>query len=74
MELLLWEGGVEIVSVTPEQAGIAVDAFRRFGRGRAALNMGDCFAYALAKASDDTPLFKGDDFARTDLRPALTSG
>jgi uncharacterized protein with PIN domain len=73
VELLLRDGGFDIVSVTPQQAEIAVDAFRRFGRGRhpAALNIGDCFAYALAVATDHTLLFKGDDFTHTDIRPAL---
>ena len=75
VELLLRDGGFEIVGVTPQQAEIAVDAFRRFGRGRhpAALNIGDCFSYALATATDDTLLFKGEDFARTDIRPASPS-
>src|ERR1700730_10430412 len=65
--------GTEIVAVTPQQAEIAIDAFRRFGRGRhrAALHIGDCFSYALALAADDTLLFKGDDFIHTDIRPAL---
>ena len=65
--------GAEIVAVTPQQAEIAVDAFRRFGRGRhpASLNIGDCFSYALAAATDHMLLFKGDDFSRTDIRPAL---
>jgi len=47
--------------------------FRRFGRGRhrAALNIGDCFSYALAKAMDMPLLFKGGDFIHTDIRPAL---
>jgi ribonuclease VapC len=63
----------EIVSVTPEQAEIAVDAFRRFGRGRhpAALNIGDCVTYALAKATGEKLLFKGGDFARTDITAAI---
>ena len=63
----------EIVSVTPEQAEIAVDAFRRFGRGRhpAALNISDCFTYALAKATGEKLLFKGGDFARTDITAAI---
>jgi hypothetical protein len=45
--------GAEIISVTPQQAGIAIDGFRRFGKGRhwAALNIGDCFSYALAIAT-----------------------
>src|SRR5271169_5024737 len=73
VELLLRDGGFDIVSVTPQQAEIAADAFRRFGRGchRARLNIGDCFAYALAIATDQTLLFKGDDFIHTDIRPAL---
>jgi len=74
VELLLRDGGFEVVSVTPQQAEIAVDAFRRFGRGRhrARLNIGDCFSYALAVATDQVLLFKGDDFGHTDIRPALT--
>ena len=65
--------GAEVVGVTPEQAEIAVEAFRRFGRGRhpARLNIGDCFAYALAKRRGEPLLFKGDDFAQTDIEPAL---
>jgi len=74
VELLLRDGGFEVVSVTPQQAEIAVDAFRRFGRGRhrARLNIGDCFSYALAVATDQVLLFKGDDFGHTDIRAALT--
>jgi ribonuclease VapC len=58
--------GAEIVGVTPE---FAVEAFRRFGKGRhpARLNIGDCFAYALAKTTGEPLLFKGADFARTDI-------
>jgi ribonuclease VapC len=65
----------EIVPVTPEQAEMAVDAFRRFGRGRhpAALNIGDCFAYALARATGEQLLFKGGDFGQTDIVPAVES-
>jgi ribonuclease VapC len=64
--------GVEIVPVTASQARLARDAHRRFGKGNhpAGLNFGDCFAYALARERDLPLLFKGDDFARTDLRPA----
>jgi ribonuclease VapC len=73
LELLLRDGCFDIVSVTPQQAEIAIDAFLRFGRGRhrAGLNIGDCFAYALAAATDHPLLFKGDDFIHTDIRPAL---
>lgn len=51
----------------------AFDAFFRFGKGRhpARLNLGDCFAYALAKALDVPLLYKGGDFAMTDIRSAL---
>lgn len=61
--------GARIVGVTPELAEIAVEAFRRYGRGRhpARLNIGDCFAYALAKTTGEALLFKGEDFARTDI-------
>src|ERR1700736_2572744 len=74
VELLLRDGGFEVVSVTPQQAEIAVGAFRRFGRGRhrARLNIGDCFSYALAVATDHALLFKGDDFGHTDIRAAVT--
>jgi ribonuclease VapC len=63
----------EIVAVTTVHAEIAVEAFRRFGKGRhpAQLNIGDCFAYALAKASGEPLLFKGSDFTLTDLVPAV---
>ena len=60
---------VAIVAFDRDQAELARDAFRRFGRGRhpAALNYGDCFAYALAKATGEALLFKSDDFSRTDI-------
>jgi len=76
IERALNEAQIEIVAVTPQQAEIAIDAFRRFGRGRhpARLNIGDCFSYALAKAIDQPLLFKGDDFIHTDIRPALSRG
>ncbi len=59
----------EIIGVTPEQAEIAAEAFRSFGKGRhpAALNIGDCFAYALAKSTGEPLLFKGNDFPQTDI-------
>ena len=52
---------------------LAIDAHRRFGRGRhrAGLNMGDCFAYALAMSRGEPLLFKGDDFIHTDVKRAL---
>ena len=62
----------EIVPVTLEQAEIACAAFRRYGKGRhpAGLNLGDVFAYALAKVTGEPLLFKGDDFVRTDVASA----
>ncbi len=76
IERFLNDVHIEIAAVTPQQAEIAIEAFRRFGRGRhrAALNIGDCFSYALAKAIDQPLLFKGDDFIHTDIRPALSRG
>ncbi|MGH6914873.1 MAG: type II toxin-antitoxin system VapC family toxin, partial [Geminicoccales bacterium] len=61
--------GAEVVAVTPEQVEIACAAFRRYGKGRhpAGLNLGDVFAYALAKVTGEPLLFKGDDFAKTDI-------
>jgi ribonuclease VapC len=60
---------IGLVGVDGRQAALAVEAFRRFGKGRhpAALNLGDCFAYALAKTTGEPLLFKGGDFARTDI-------
>jgi len=62
--------GVEIVDVTDREASMALKAFNRYGKGRghpAQLNMGDCFAYAVAKSHDVPLLYKGEDFAKTDL-------
>lgn len=72
-ERILASLGVEIAPFTSEQARLALEAFKRFGKGRgakAALNYGDCFAYALAKELDAPLLFKGNDFAATDLQRA----
>ena len=71
-ESILNRLGVETVSMTPIQARLAVDAHQTFGRGTPArLNLGDCFAYALAATEGDGLLFKGDDFPRTDVKAAL---
>lgn len=67
-------GRIAIMPVTEEQARLARDAYRRYGKGSghpAKLNFGDCFAYALAKASGEPLLFKGRDFAHTDVASAL---
>ncbi len=73
LERLLQVGGFDIVNVTPRHAEIAIEAFRRYGKGRhrAGLNIGDCFSYALAVAMDHELLFKGHDFIHTDIRPAV---
>ena len=72
LDALLEKAEVELVPLTREHAYTARHAWRRFGKGNhpAALNFGDCFAYALAKTTDEPLLFKGEDFARTDIEPA----
>jgi len=67
------ETKLEIEPVTEEQARIARQAYRDYGRGsghKANLNLGDCFAYALARVKREPLLYKGDDFVHTDLRSA----
>lgn len=64
--------GIEICPVTIEQAQIAREAYRDFGRGsghRANLNFVDCFSYALAEDRREGLMFKGDHFVHTDLGP-----
>ena len=72
LDMLLEKSAVELVSVTPEHANAARRAWRRFGKGNhpAALNFGDCFAYALARTAGEPLLFKGKDFAQTDIEAA----
>jgi len=70
---LIKEAQIIIEPVTEAQARIARDAYRDFGKGSghpARLNFGDCFAYALAKVMSEALLFKGDDFAHTDIKSA----
>ena len=69
LDLWLFKISAEIVPVDAEQADVARRAWRRFGKGRhaAALNFGDCFSYALALTRGESLLFKGEDFARTDV-------
>jgi ribonuclease VapC len=65
---------LRIEPVTHDQARIARDAYRDFGKGsghKASLNFGDCFAYALARSTGEPLLFKGNDFGHTDITPAL---
>jgi len=62
--------GIVTEPITGKHAEVALNAYARY-RGRPAkLNMGDCFAYALAHVKEAPLLFKGNDFARTDLKPA----
>jgi len=67
------EMDAEIVPVTAHHATLAIEAFRKYGKGRhpAALNIGDCFSYSLARATRYPLLFKGNDFAQTDAISAL---
>lgn len=69
---LLSHARAEIIPITAEIGRAAIRAFERFGRGRhpARLNMGDCFAYACAKANRAKLLFKGEDFTKTDITQA----
>jgi len=69
LDALLQKADVVVVSVDAEHVSMARRAYRRFGKGRhvAGLNFGDIFAYALARAAGEPLLFKGEDFARTDI-------
>lgn len=71
-EAFLRRAGITIEPVTVDHGEMARQAFLDFGKGRhkAALNFGDCFSYALAKATGEPLLFKGHDFGQTDMKPA----
>ena len=71
-DLFMEQVGIESVPVTAAHVAAARQAWRRFGKGNhpAALNFGDCFAYALAAATGEPLLFKGGDFALTDIEAA----
>lgn len=74
LENFVVEGGLHVEPVTVRHISIALDAYDRFGKGRghpARLDFGDCFSYALAQERGLPLLFKGDDFARTDVTPAV---
>lgn len=65
---------LDVVPFTAHHATVARQAYRDFGKGSghpAKLNFGDCFAYALASTTDEPLLYKGDDFAHTDITPAM---
>jgi ribonuclease VapC len=70
LDLLLHRAHIEVVAFSSEQYEIARAAYRRYGKGRhpAALNLGDCCSYALAKVSGEPLLAKGEDFRATDIR------
>jgi ribonuclease VapC len=71
---LIQEAGFQIESVTAQHAQLALQAYASYGKGqknKAGLNYGDCFSYALAKATGLPLLFKGRDFTETDIRSAL---
>jgi ribonuclease VapC len=69
LDALLQKAEIDVVPVDSEQIAAARRAYRRFGKGhhRAGLNFGDVFAYALTRTSGEPLLFKGDDFANTDV-------
>jgi ribonuclease VapC len=70
------EARMDVAAVEPYMFEVAITAFERFGKGRhpAKLNIGDCLAYAVAKANNASILFVGDDFSQTDLPNALVDG
>lgn len=73
LDALLAKLMLEIVPVDEKVAAVARTANLKFGKGfhEARLNLGDCFAYALAKQAEEPLLFKGDDFSRTDIVSAV---
>ena len=73
LDAMLLRIGVEVRPMTAETAVVALDGWRRFGRGRhpARLNFGDCFSYALAMELDEALLFVGNDFGMTDVVAAV---
>jgi ribonuclease VapC len=73
LDEFIMNADIELIPVSLSQASIARRAWHVFGRGMhpAGLNYGDCFAYALAKEIREPLLFKGTDFAQTDIEPAL---
>jgi ribonuclease VapC len=73
LDLFINQAGIEIADVDQDQGRLARQAFIRFGKGRhpAGLNYGDCFAYALAVARGESLLYKGTDFALTDITSAV---
>lgn len=74
LDALLQRLDIEVIPMTPEAATFARSAYARYGKGigsPAVLNYGDCLAYGVARAAGEPLLFKGDDFAHTDIEVAL---
>ena len=73
LDLLLLRAGIETVAFNEAQLKLARHAFRTYGKGRhaAGLNFGDCFSYAVSRTTGEPLLFKGEDFALTDVVPCL---
>jgi ribonuclease VapC len=76
LDLFISKAQIVLVSVDEEQAHMARDGFRKYGKGRhpAGLNYGDCFSYALARSRDEPLLFKEQDFLQTDVECHPASG
>jgi ribonuclease VapC len=76
LDLFIAKAQIELIAVDVEQAHLARQAFREFGRGRhaAGLNFGDCFSYALARSHSDSLLYKGADFGKCDVDSHPASG
>jgi ribonuclease VapC len=76
LDLFISKAQIILVSVDEEQAHMARDGFRKYGKGRhpAGLNYGDCFSYALARSLNEPLLFKGQDFLKTDVECHPASG
>lgn len=72
LDTILVDAGIEVIPVDREQVDLAIGGFRRFGKGHhpAGLNLGDLFAYALAKSLGEPLLFNGNDFSQTDVQRA----
>src|SRR5687768_2052635 len=74
IEQFVGRPSIQLVAFSVEMYRAALRAHRRFGRGQghpARLNFGDCMAYAVAKVQNLPLLYKGEDFARTDIGPVL---
>ena len=75
VDRLIQDAGFQIETFTAQHFELARDAYARYGKGKNSvrLNYGDCFSYALAKATGSALLFKGEDFSETDLLAALAN-